>query len=66
MKESERSKKVISSFKQFHQTVKIMENDEISTVIASLFLELDNRGANRKEILKNIKDGTTRIITNTK
>ncbi|WP_057198037.1 hypothetical protein [Apilactobacillus kunkeei] len=66
MKEAERNKRVISSFKQFNETVELMENDEISTVIASLFIELERRGADRNKCMKSMKESAMRILSGNK
>lgn len=66
MKETERNKRVISSVKQFNETVEFMENDEISTVIAGLFIELERRGADRNECMKSMKESAMKILSGTK
>lgn len=66
MEEEERSRKVLASFKQFNKTVELMENDEISTVIASLFIELERRGADRNKCMKSMKESAMRILSGNK
>lgn len=63
MEEDERNRKVLASVKQFNKTVQFMENDEISTVIAGLFIELERRGADRNECMKTMKESAIKILS---
>lgn len=63
MEDDERNRKVLASVKQFNKTVQFMENDEISTVIAGLFIELERRGADRNECMKTMKESAIKILS---